>query len=81
MDIYAILLASWLPVPKGELGVNDKDFKLQNQREYVRFGQNLQPMYTCIGYEIQDVNAGAKKHEAAPSEEAKEKAKKEAWFW
>lgn len=80
VDIYGILLASRLLVPKGELGVNEKDFKLSNQREYVRFGQNPLPIYTCVRHEIPDVNANANKRQGGPSEEAKEKAKKEAWF-
>lgn len=64
--IYGILLESRLLVPKGKLSVNDKNFTLSNQSEYVRFGQNPLPMYTCVRHEISNVNAGARKREEVP---------------
>ena len=33
VDVYGVLLAARLLVPKGELGVNDNDLKISNQRE------------------------------------------------
>lgn len=79
VDIYGILLGARLLVPKGELGVNDRDFKLSNQRDYIKYGQNPMPIYTAVRHEIPDIGAAAALTEG-PSEEAKQIAKKEAWF-
>lgn len=76
VDIYGILLAARLLVPKGELGVNDRDFKLSNQREYIKFGQNPMPIYTAVRHEIPDLEGTP----PADSDAAKERAKQEAWF-
>ncbi|KAI0014390.1 acyl transferase/acyl hydrolase/lysophospholipase [Xylariaceae sp. FL0662B] len=80
VDVYGILLAARLLVPKGELSVNDRDFKLSNQRDYVRYGQNPMPIYTAVRHEIPDVgNLVSNTGESLP-EQAKEIAKQEAWF-
>lgn len=79
VDIYGMLLGARLLVPKGELGVNDRDFKLSNQRDYIKYGQNAMPIYTAVRHEIPDIGAAAALTEG-PSEEAKQIAKKEAWF-
>lgn len=79
VDIYGLLLAARLLVPKGELGVNEKDFKLSNQREYIKYGQNPMPIYTAVRHEIPDLDAQAALT-GTPSEDAKAIAKKEAWF-
>ncbi|KAK3985968.1 acyl transferase/acyl hydrolase/lysophospholipase [Cladorrhinum sp. PSN332] len=76
VDVYGVLLAARLLVPKGELGVNEKDFKLSNQREYIRYGQNPMPIYTAVRHEIPEMEVS----DAPVSEEAKDRAKKEAWF-
>ncbi|KAH8680948.1 acyl transferase/acyl hydrolase/lysophospholipase, partial [Xylariales sp. PMI_506] len=75
VDVYGILLAARLLVPRGELGVNDRDFKLSSQRDYIKYGQNPLPIYTCVRHEIPDILGGE-----AASEAAKEVAKQEAWF-
>ncbi|KAH7031229.1 cytosolic phospholipase A2 zeta [Microdochium trichocladiopsis] len=75
VDIYGILLAGRLLVPKGELGINAKDFKLSNQRDYIKYGQNPMPIYTAVRHEIPNVGT-----DAPVSEADKEKAKQEAWF-
>ncbi|KAK0718328.1 acyl transferase/acyl hydrolase/lysophospholipase [Lasiosphaeria miniovina] len=80
VDVYGVLLASRLLVPKGELGVNEKDFKLSNQQEYVRYGQNPLPIYTAVRHEIPEVDPSGSKAPGTASEEAKETAKKEGWF-
>ncbi|KAI1817450.1 cytosolic phospholipase A2 zeta [Poronia punctata] len=77
VDVYGILLASRLLVPKGELGVDEKDYKLSNQREYIKYGQNPLPIYTAVRHEIPDIAPAAS---PSPSEEAKEIAKQEGWF-
>ncbi|KAB5572006.1 acyl transferase/acyl hydrolase/lysophospholipase [Coniochaeta sp. 2T2.1] len=79
VDIYGILLGARLLVPKGELGVDAQDFKLSNQRDYIKYGQNPMPIYTAVRHEIPDIGAAAALTEG-PSEEAKQIAKKEAWF-
>jgi phospholipase A2 len=79
VDVYGILLAARLLVPRGELGVNDRDFKLSNQRDYIQYGQNPLPIYTAVRHEIPDLT-GESAPDGSPTEEAKEVAKKEAWF-
>lgn len=80
VDIYGILLAARLLVPRGELGVNDKDFKLSNQREYIKYGQNPLPIYTAVRHEIPDVAGATTNSTSPPSETSKEIAKQEGWF-
>ena len=80
VDAYGLLLGARLLVPKGELGVNEKDFKLSNQREYVRYGQNPLPIYTAVRHEIPGLDASSPNDRDGISEEAKQKAKQEAWF-
>ncbi|RYP81726.1 hypothetical protein DL769_001876 [Monosporascus sp. CRB-8-3] len=79
VDIYGILLTARLMVPKGELGVNERDFKLSNQRDYVKYGQNPMPIYTAVRHEIpgQDDLPGSN---IPLPEDVKEIAKQEAWF-
>ncbi|KAI8629564.1 cytosolic phospholipase A2 zeta [Xylariaceae sp. FL1651] len=80
VDVYGILLAARLLVPKGELGVSEKDFKLSNQRDYIKYGQNPMPIYTAVRHEIPDIDGAATAPDSSPSKEAKEIAKQEAWF-
>ncbi|KAI3318331.1 cytosolic phospholipase A2 zeta [Xylariaceae sp. AK1471] len=80
VDVYGILLAARLLVPKGELGVNEKDFKLSNQREYIKYGQNPMPIYTAVRHEIPDIDGTATSPDSSPSEKAKAIAKQEGWF-
>lgn len=75
VDIYGILLSARLLVPRGELGVNAKDFKLSNQRDYIKYGQNPLPIYTAIRHEIPIAGT-----DAVVTEAEKEKARQEAWF-
>ncbi|KAI0132394.1 acyl transferase/acyl hydrolase/lysophospholipase [Xylariales sp. AK1849] len=80
VDVYGILLAARLLVPRGELGVNDRDFKLSNQRDYIKYGQNPLPIYTAVRHEIPEITGVVSASSHSPSEEAKEVAKQEAWF-
>lgn len=80
VDIYGILLAARLLVPKGELGVNHRDFKLSNQREYIKYGQNPLPIYTAVRHEIPDILEPQADSKTSPSETAKKIAKQEGWF-
>ncbi|KAL2023046.1 hypothetical protein VTK56DRAFT_3956 [Thermocarpiscus australiensis] len=77
VDIYGVLLAARLLVPKGELGVSEKDFKLSNQREYVKYGQNPLPIYTAVRHEIPELDSP---ESGIITEEAKDRARREAWF-
>lgn len=52
VDAYGLLLAARLLVPKGELGVNDHDLKISNQREHFRHGEAPLPIYTAVRHEI-----------------------------
>ncbi|KAK0637294.1 acyl transferase/acyl hydrolase/lysophospholipase [Bombardia bombarda] len=80
VDAYGTLLAARLLVPKGELGVNERDFKLSNQKKYIQYGQNPLPIYTAVRHEIPEIGAESSSSSAPPSEAAKDRAKKEAWF-
>ncbi|PQE29212.1 cytosolic phospholipase A2 zeta protein [Rutstroemia sp. NJR-2017a BBW] len=65
VDVYGLLLAARLLVPKGELGVDSRNLKISNQRNYINDGGNPMPIYTAVRQE---------------AEALKSKAKKEAWF-
>lgn len=82
VDLYGILLASRLLVPRGELGVDDRDLKLSNQRAYVDHGANPLPLYTAVRHEIpiEEKKTTGEKVAGGASEKTKEKAKQEAWF-
>ncbi|KAK3294858.1 acyl transferase/acyl hydrolase/lysophospholipase [Chaetomium fimeti] len=80
VDAYGMLLAARLLVPKGELGVNEKDFKLSNQREYMKYGQNPLPIYTAVRHEIPELDSPDYGGPGSLTEEAKDRAKREAWF-
>jgi len=80
VDIYGLLLAERLFVPVGDLEVNEKDLKISNQREYIKFGQNPLPIYTAVRHEIPEADTDASKLQLPAPEDAKERAKKEAWF-
>ncbi|TID26862.1 FabD/lysophospholipase-like protein [Venturia nashicola] len=75
VDIYGLLLAARLLVPKGELKVDSDDLKIGKQRNYIDDGQNPLPIYTAVRHEIPLAEQDEKTPEAA-----KEKAKREAWF-
>ncbi|ROT43042.1 FabD/lysophospholipase-like protein [Sodiomyces alkalinus F11] len=77
VDIYGLLLAARYLVPRGELGVCSRDFKLSSQREHIQYGQNPLPIYTAVRHEIPGLdNAGR----PASDESAKKEGQKEAWF-
>ncbi|KAK5998219.1 Phospholipase A2 group IVB-like protein [Cladobotryum mycophilum] len=65
-----------IPNPKGELGVNAGDFKISNQRQYLRYGQLPLPIYTAVRHEIpEDIQ-----EDSIEAIETKEKLKKEPYF-
>lgn len=82
VDIYGLLLAARLLVPHGELGVNDGNLKISNQRSYLTRGEHPLPIYTAVRHEIpieEEISEVALK-EGLVSTTTKEKAKQEAWF-
>ncbi|KAJ5569546.1 uncharacterized protein N7459_008976 [Penicillium hispanicum] len=81
VDIYGLLLAARLMVPRGELGVSDMDLKLSNQQTNLINGAHPLPIYTAVRHEIpvlDEGNESAKEH-PMPEKVMKE-AKNEAWF-
>lgn len=76
VDVYGLLLATRYLVPKGDLGINERDFKLSNQRDYIKYGQNPMPIYTAVRHEI----PGLRSPSTISAEAAKEQAKQESWF-
>jgi cytosolic phospholipase A2 len=75
VDLYGLLLAARLLVPKGELGVDDLDLKVSNQRRFTDSGAQPMPIYTAVRHEIP-----IEEQQEQGVEEAKEKAKIESWF-
>ena len=81
VDVYGLLLATRLMVPRDELSVDKQDLKLSNQRTYLQQGANPMPIYAAVRHEIpiDEVREGKKRREKAV-EIVKQEAKKEAWF-
>ncbi len=83
VDLYGILLAARLLIPRGELGVDNHDLKLSNQRSYLSKGAQPLPIYTAVRHEIplEEIQTEHEKSSSvAASASTKEKAKQEAWF-
>ncbi|GAO15748.1 hypothetical protein UVI_02043240 [Ustilaginoidea virens] len=76
VDVYGLLLASRLLVPKGELGVNERDLKLSNQRDFVKYGDRPLPIYTVVRHEI----PRAEGNQGQLTKEDKKLTKEEPWF-
>jgi phospholipase A2 len=85
VDIYGLLLAARLLVPKGDLDVCDRDLKLSNQRALVDDGTHPLPIYTAVRHEIPIAEAADKVDKETPKgpnfkDQMQERAKREAWF-
>lgn len=82
VDIYGLLLATRLLVPRGELGVDARNLKISNQRAYLTDGEHPLPVYTAVRHEIpiEEKTPENEKASGTVSDAAKEKAKQEAWF-
>lgn len=82
VDIYGLLLAARLLVPRDELSVHPEDLKLSNQRSYLSDGQNPLPLYTAVRHEIpiEERKTENPEGKAETTDAIKEKAKQEAWF-
>ncbi|OKL61926.1 hypothetical protein UA08_03019 [Talaromyces atroroseus] len=79
VDIYGLLLAARLLVPRGELDLSDTNLKLSNQRDYLQIGSNPMPIYTAVRHEIPIRDKDEIKGRRAV-EKVKEAATREAWF-
>ncbi len=82
VDIYGILLAARLLVPRHDLEVDNTDLKLSNQRAHLVSGKQPLPIYTAVRHEIPLEEVASKEGplSAADMEATKEKAKRESWF-
>lgn len=79
VDVYGLLLAARLLVPRGELDLSERNLKLSNQRDYIQDGSNPLPIYTAVRHEIPVTKqTDFKGHRAV--EEMKAAAKQESWF-
>lgn len=76
VDVYGLLLAARYLVPKGDLAVNERDFKFSHQRDYVKYGQNPLPIYTAVRHEIPEPNLP----NTTPNNLANEEARQKSWF-
>ena len=81
VDVYGVLLASRLMIPRDELSVDDRDLKLSNQRSYIQQGAGPMPIYAAVRHEIpiEEVKKD-KKISLENLDVMKQEAKKEAWF-
>lgn len=82
VDVYGLLLAARLLVPKGEVGVDARDLKISNQREYIKHGEQPMPIYTAVRHEIPIEEVASEQETATDTvkESTKARAKREAWF-
>lgn len=82
VDVYGLLLATRLLVPRDELGVDDRDLKISSQQVYLQDGANPLPIYAAVRHEIplEEQKSEKEETEGRVSDATKEKAKQEAWF-
>ncbi|TQS37017.1 hypothetical protein Golomagni_02524 [Golovinomyces magnicellulatus] len=82
VDIYGLLLGARLLVPKGELGVNEMDFKISNQKHYMEHGQHPMPIYTAVRHHIPVSEKKSDKNGVVDnfSQKKNDKSRNEAWF-
>lgn len=76
VDVYGLLLAARLLVPKGELRVSDYDLKISNQCYSIEDGKAPLPIYTAVRHEIPD----HLKDHTKPSKYAWHNMKHYDWF-
>ncbi|KAL4893049.1 putative phospholipase A2 [Aspergillus ambiguus] len=81
VDIYGMLLAARLLVPKGELGVSDMDLKLSHQAHNLLNGAHPLPIYTAVRHEIPMVEKDEEGRPTKPTPESRmRQSNREAWF-
>ncbi|KAL2820330.1 acyl transferase/acyl hydrolase/lysophospholipase [Aspergillus granulosus] len=79
VDIYGMLLAARLLVPKGELGSSDLDLKLSNQSYNIASGAHPLPIYTAVRHEIPILEENADGEKPMPEKLIRE-SNRESWF-
>lgn len=81
VDIYGILLATRLMIPRDELSVDDRDLRLSDQRRFLERGENPMPIYAAVRHEIplEEVKKDSTATEDAVNKVSQE-AKRKAWF-
>ncbi|KAL4910144.1 hypothetical protein BDW74DRAFT_48666 [Aspergillus multicolor] len=79
VDIYGMLLAARLLVPKGELGSSDFDLKLSNQNRNIASGAHPLPIYTAVRHEIPVLEKAEKNKKPMPEDLIRE-SQSESWF-
>ncbi|KAJ6155380.1 hypothetical protein N7470_005946 [Penicillium chermesinum] len=80
VDIYGLLLAARLMVPRGELGVFHEDLKLSNQKENILNGAHPLPIYTAVRHEIPVIEEEKIQAKHPKAEDVINEAKRESWF-
>lgn len=80
VDIYGMLLAARLLVPKGELGVSDSDLKVSNQRHNVATGAHPLPLYTAVRHEIPVIEEEMDEKKKRKPEDLIKESQRESWF-
>lgn len=82
VEIYGLLLAARLLIPHGELGVDDRDLKISNQRSYLTNGEHPLPIYTAVRHEIplKEQESDEESAKGNASIATQKRAKQEAWF-
>ncbi|KAL4876060.1 acyl transferase/acyl hydrolase/lysophospholipase [Aspergillus karnatakaensis] len=80
VDIYGMLLAARLLVPKGELGASDKDLKLSNQSQNILTGAHPLPIYTAVRHEIPVLDEKAEEGKKPMPEDLIRESRTESWF-
>ncbi|KAJ5175897.1 uncharacterized protein N7482_001774 [Penicillium canariense] len=80
VDIYGLLLAARLLVPRGELGVSDRDLKISNQQANLLDGAHPMPIYTAVRHEIPVLDGDSQEAKHTKPEDLMREAKSESWF-
>lgn len=82
VDVYGLLLAARLLVPRGELEVDPRDLKISNQRLNTDDGSHPLPIYTAVRHEIpqESDETSEDKTRLESIEKERKKTKQGAWF-
>lgn len=80
VDIYGLLLGARFLVPRGELGVDSRDFKISSQRAHMKHGQLPMPIYTAVRHEIPNTEQADSEEQMTIPYQSKREVSKEAYF-
>jgi phospholipase A2 len=76
VDVYGVLLAGRLLVPRTQLAVDEDDLKMSTQQKYISSGQNPLPIYSAVRHEIPP----EVKKDVSAEQDLSKKQEKQAWF-